>query len=212
MPELQTLGAFAVAAYVFALVPGPAVIYVVTRSIDQGRMAGVVSVLGIASGTLVHVVAATLGLSALLMSSAVAYSVVKYAGASYLIFLGVRTLLRRDEEAVDRAAPAPVPLKRLYRQGIVVAILNPKNALFFLAFLPQFVDPARGPVALQMGLLGILLVLIAAASDCSYALLSGTAANWLKGNTRILRRRRVLSGSVYIGLGISAALTSSQTK
>jgi threonine/homoserine/homoserine lactone efflux protein len=212
VPEPKTLAAFAVAAYVFAVLPGPAVIYIVTRSLNRGRGAGVVSVLGIATGNVIHVIAATLGLSALLMSSAVAFTVVKYAGASYLIFLGLRTLLKRAEDDGHRDAMEMNPLSRLYSQGVLVATLNPKTALFFLAFLPQFIDPSRGPVSLQMALLGLLLVVITALSDGCYALLSGTAGKWIRGNPRFALRRRVLSGTVYIGLGVSAALTGSRTK
>ena len=212
MPEPKTLATFAVAAYVFAVLPGPAVIYIVTRSIDQGRSGGIVSVLGIATGNVVHVIAATLGLSALLMSSAVAFTAVKYVGASYLILLGLRTLLNRDEDGGHRETSFPSPLTHLYSQGVLVATLNPKTALFFLAFLPQFIDPSRGPVALQMALLGVLLVAITALSDTCYALLSGTAGRWFRRNPRFALRRRLLSGTVYIGLGVSAALTGSRTR
>ncbi len=211
MPEAKTLVTFAAAAYLFALFPGPAVLYVVTRSIEQGRVAGVVSVTGIASGNLVHVVAATLGLSALLLTSAAAFTVVKYAGAAYLIYLGIREIVARDgadrrDDAVKHRA-----MSHLYGQGVLVATLNPKTALFFLAFLPQFVDPSKGSAAAQIAFLGILLVVITALSDTSYALLSGIAGNWLRSNARFARKRRVFSGTIYIGLGLSAALTGSRS-
>jgi threonine/homoserine/homoserine lactone efflux protein len=211
VPEAKTLVAFGAAAYVFALFPGPAVLYIVTRSIEQGRLAGVVSVTGIATGNLVHVVAATLGLSALLMSSAAAFTIVKYAGAAYLIYLGIREILKRDKEDRGNGAAQHRGLSHLYGQGVLVATLNPKTALFFLAFLPQFVDPSRGPVTAQIALLGVLLVVITALSDTSYALLSGTVGNWFRGNARIARKRRVFSGTMYIGLGFSAALTGSRS-
>jgi threonine/homoserine/homoserine lactone efflux protein len=211
VPEAKVLVTFAAAAYVFALFPGPAVLYVVTRSIEQGRIAGVVSVAGIASGNLVHVVAATLGLSPVLMSSATAFTVVKYAGAAYLIYLGIREIVDRSEEdRRDDAAPHR-GRSRLYGQGVLVATLNPKTALFFLAFLPQFVDPSRGSVTGQIALLGILLVVITALSDTTYALLSGTVGSWLRGNARFARKRRAFSGTIYIGLGLSAALTGSRS-
>ncbi len=211
MPEPQTLAAFAVAAYVFAVLPGPAVIYIVIRSIERGRMAGVASVLGIATGNLLHALAATLGLTAVLRSSAIAFAGVRYVGAGYLIYLGIRALADRNDNGIQRRTPNRRPLSRLYAHGVVVATLNPKTALFFLAFLPQFLDPTRGPVTLQMALLGVLLVVITALSDVSYALLSGTAGKWLRGERRFTRRRQVFSGSVYIGLGITAALTGSRT-
>jgi threonine/homoserine/homoserine lactone efflux protein len=154
-----------------------------------------------------HVVAAALGLSALLLSSALAFTVVKYLGAAYLVCLGVRRLLARDE------APAQVrlgrqSLRRIFSQGVLVAALNPKTALFFLAFLPQFVQPARGAVALQFLLLGCLFVLMAIVTDGLYALLAGTAGQWLRGTraVRTLRAERIIVGTVYIGLGVSAAL------
>jgi threonine/homoserine/homoserine lactone efflux protein len=210
VPEPKTIAAFAAAAYVFAVLPGPAVIYVVTRSIDHGRLGGVISVLGIATGNLVHVVAATLGLSALLMSSALAFTAVKYAGAGYLIYLGIRALLDREGEVQEGGTRLVRSASRLYGQGALVATLNPKTALFFLAFLPQFIDPSKGPVPAQVGFLGVLLVVITALSDSCYALVSGTAGNLLRANGRVLRRRRVFGGGIYIGLGVTAALTGSR--
>lgn len=205
MPEPSTLAVFLAAALVLLLTPGPAVLYIVARSIDQGRMAGLVSVLGIAIGTLFHVTAATLGLSALLLSSSLAFSVVKYLGAAYLIYLGLRKLLSREE------APAPeeverTRLTRIFYQGIVVNVLNPKTALFFFAFLPQFVHPGRGSVASQVLVLGVTFAMLAMITDGSYALLAGSAGRWLKGNRRFLKVERYLAGSIYIGLGLTTAL------
>ena len=149
MPAWATLGVFALAALALLAVPGPSVLYIVTQSIRDGRRAGLVSMLGIQTGALVHVTAAALGLSALLVSSATAFDAVKFAGAAYLIYLGARRLLGRDEP--DLTDPREqVELRRLYTQGIVVNVLNPKTALFFFALLPQFVDPARGPVFVQV--------------------------------------------------------------
>jgi threonine/homoserine/homoserine lactone efflux protein len=206
MPSSETLAVFSVAALLFAVVPGPAVIYVVTRSVSQGRGAGVVSALGIETGNLVHVVAATLGLSAVLASSAVAYSVVKYLGAAYLVYLGVRTLL--DRHSSDRPTTAVHrSLRHLYGQGVVVAILNPKTALFFLAFLPQFVEPGSSSVAMQVVILGVVLTAITAATDTCWALLAGTAAGWLRATPRRVQRQRIATGGIYVGLGLAAALT-----
>jgi threonine/homoserine/homoserine lactone efflux protein len=204
MPALQTLIVFAAAAVVFAVIPGPAVFYVVTRSVAQGRTAGLASAAAIEVGNLVHVAAAMLGVSALLAASATAFTVVKYAGAAYLVYLGVLALLARGGVAPDDDAP-PQPLRRVVTQGIVVSVLNPKTALFFLAFLPQFVDPSRGPVPLQIGVLGVLLATITWLSDSTYALVTGTAGNWLRGNARVRRAQRLATGGAYITLGAVAA-------
>jgi threonine/homoserine/homoserine lactone efflux protein len=211
MPETQTLLTFAAACVLFAVIPGPAVIYIVTRSVDQGRMAGIASVFGIATGTMVHVPAAALGLSAILVSSATAFTVVKYLGAAYLIYLGIRKILDRDE--VFGAVDAPrQSLARIYRQGALVGVLNPKTALFFLAFLPQFVDPARGSVTVQFVVLGVLLVLISMVSDTCYAMLTGTAGEWLRRTSPSFGRRLAwVSGGIYITLGAGAAISGSRT-
>ena len=205
------LGLFFAAATILLLTPGPAVLYIVARSVHQGRIAGLVSVAGIAVGSLVHVLAATLGLSALLASSAVAYSALRYAGAAYLVFLGLRQLLRR--EPVDAPEDAPEePLRRIFVNGIFVNILNPKTALFFLAFLPQFVDVSRGSVTAQLLALGLLFTVMGMTSDGMYALLAGTARTWLKGNRGFLRVQRYVSGTVYVGLGLAAAFAGTNRK
>jgi threonine/homoserine/homoserine lactone efflux protein len=205
MFNLPNLPVFLMAALVLLLTPGPAVLYIVARSLDQGRLAGLVSVLGIEVGNSVHVLAAAVGLSAVLLSSALAFSIVKYLGAAYLIYLGLRRILTRD--AVQPAAGLQrQSLRRIFRQGVIVAILNPKTALFFLAFLPQFVDPSKGPVTAQLLTLGCLFVLMAIVTDSLYALLAGTAGQWLKGTRSFARAERYVVGSVYIGLGVTAAL------
>jgi threonine/homoserine/homoserine lactone efflux protein len=163
------------------------------------------SALGIESGNLVHVAAAALGLSAVLASSALAFTALKYVGAAYLVYLGVRQLLQRGESHTS-LEPQPAHLRSLFVNGTLVAVLNPKTALFFVAFLPQFVDPARGPVVVQIAVLGVLLVGITTISDLVYALVSGTAGGWLRASARVRRVRRYLSGGVYLSLGISAAL------
>jgi threonine/homoserine/homoserine lactone efflux protein len=206
MVHLTNFPVFLLAALVLLLTPGPAVLYIIARSMDQGRLAGFVSVLSIESGNSVHVLAATLGLSAILMSSALAFSIVKYLGAAYLIYLGIRRLLARDQ-AHEIARVQPQSLRRIYSQGVLVATLNPKTALFFLAFLPQFVDPSAGSVALQLLMLGGTFVAMAIVTDSMYALLASTAGGWLKRNQSFLRADRYLVGSVYIGLGVTAALS-----
>ena len=210
MPEPTTLAAFVVAAVVLLLAPGPAVLFVVARSIEQGRRAGLASVAGGSLGNLVHVGAATFGLSALLASSATAFSVVKYAGAAYLLYLGLRTLLTRETEAA--AVAPPQPLRRVFSQAMLVYALNPKTALFFLAFLPQFTDPARGPIAPQLFFLGSLFVLLALVTDSVYAVLAGSLAGWLRGNVRVRRGQRYVAGGVYLALGAATALGGDHRK
>jgi threonine/homoserine/homoserine lactone efflux protein len=206
LPDPGTLAVFAAAALALLVIPGPAVLYIVTQSMQQGRKAGLVSMLGVQTGGLVHVLAAALGLSALLVSSAVAFNVVKFAGAAYLIFLGVKKLLSRERFETTSERP-PRRLDRLYRQGIVVNVLNPKTALFFFAFLPQFVDVDAGSVGLQILLLGVLFLVLATLSDGAYAIAAGTASGWLRRNPRFLRAERWISGTVLVGLGVTAALS-----
>jgi threonine/homoserine/homoserine lactone efflux protein len=203
------LSIFLLATLILLLTPGPAVLYIVARSMDQGRLAGFVSVLSIETGNFVHVLAATLGLSAILVSSALVFSIVKYLGAAYLIYLGVRRLLAR--EAVHQPATFQRQrLKRIFRQGVLVAILNPKTALFFFAFLPQFVDSSKGAFTLQLLTLGCMFVSMAIVTDSLYALLAGTVGQWLKGTRSFLRVERYLVGTVYIGLGLMAALSDTK--
>ena len=203
MPSLGTLALFSVAAIALAVVPGPAVTYIVTQSVDKGRRAGLVSALGVASGGLVHVAAATIGLSALIASSATAFTAVKLTGAAYLIVVGIRRIRSRDDG--DAPDTLPAPLQKLYVQGVVVNVLNPKTALFFLAFLPQFVDPHRGSVALQVGTLGCLFAAIALTSDAVYALAADALAGRLRRNGGAARLRRYVSGGIFVALGVSAA-------
>jgi threonine/homoserine/homoserine lactone efflux protein len=211
MLSTSTIAVFLAAAGALLLIPGPAVLFIVARGIDQGRRAALASALGVEVGSLVHISAATLGLSALLVSSATAFSVVKYAGAAYLIFLGLRTLLTRNHVAGD-VQVVPRSLRSLFAQGAVVNILNPKTALFFFAFLPQFVDPSRGSVALQTLMLGCMFVGLAFCTDFSYALLAGTAGGWLKGNLGFVRAQRYFAGTVYLALGVATAFTGARKK
>ena len=200
------LAVFVGAALVMLLTPGPAVLYIVTRSIEQGRAAGLVSVLGICTGTLVHVAAATLGLSALLVSSAAAFTTVKYLGAAYLIVLGIQTLAKRGA-ASTAAHVERVGLRRVFIQGVVVNILNPHTAVFFFAFLPQFVSPARSRVPLQMLTLGLLFIALATATDAAWAIAAGTAGDWIKRHPRFTRGQRYVTGGALIGLGAATALS-----
>ena len=207
MLEPGALAVFCAAALALLVVPGPSVLYIVAQAIDGGRKAGLVSMLGIQTGGLVHVLAAAVGLSALVASSAVAFDTIKYAGAAYLIVMGLRTLLRRVEP-VEAAPPRERPLSHRYGQGVLVNVLNPKTGLFFLAFLPQFVDRGAGHVGLQVLGLGLLFLALAVLSDGAWALAAGTAGSWLRGHRGFLRARRYVSGTVFVGLGVLAALTS----
>lgn len=209
MPDGQTATVFVIAALVLLVTPGPAVLYIVTRSIDQGRTAGIVSVLGVQVGTLLHVVAAALGVSALLASSALAFTIVKYLGAAYLLYLGARKLLGHDQFHGLQVS-GPRGLGRHFSQGVVVNLLNPKTALFFFAFLPQFVDPSKGAVRAQILFLGAIFVALGTCTDGLYAVLAGTMGHWLRGNMRFVRAQRYVAGSIYIGLGVTAALSGAQ--
>jgi threonine/homoserine/homoserine lactone efflux protein len=193
------------------VIPGPAVLYIVAQSIEHGRSAGLVSMLGVQVGALVHVAAAALGLSALLVQSAVAFEVVKYAGAAYLIFLGLRKLLARERFETTGERP-PRRLNRLFAQGVVVNVLNPKAALFFFAFLPQFVDVSAGSVGLQIALLGLVFILVAIVSDGLYAVAAGTASDRLRESRAFVRAERWVSGTVLVALGVTAAFSGPRQK
>jgi threonine/homoserine/homoserine lactone efflux protein len=203
MPSGTTFLLFCAAALALIVVPGPAVTYVVAQSLDKGRRAGLVSAMGIACGGLVHVAAAVAGLSALIASSASAFTVVKLVGAAYLIVIGLWHLAGRGEG--DAEAPQHVAARRLFWQGALVNALNPKTALFFLAFLPQFVDPGRGPVALQAAVLGAVFVVLATVSDSTYAVITAAVADRVRGSSRARQVRHYLSGSIFVALGVTAA-------
>ena len=211
MLDTSHLVLFLVACVVMLIIPGPAVLYIISRSINEGRKAGLISVAGLAVGTLVHVTGAALGLSALLVASAFAFSAVKYLGAAYLIFLGVRKIMEKNKPQEAQTAE-PQGFSRTFVQGIIVNILNPKTALFFLAFLPQFVDPSRGSVPMQMIALGLLFVFLSLFTDSGYVLLSGFAGGWLKGSKLFSRFENYCVGSVYIGLGLGTAFAGFRRK
>jgi threonine/homoserine/homoserine lactone efflux protein len=200
-PDSTALWVFAGAALALLAIPGPAVLYIVVQSAEQGRRVGLAAVAGVHLGTLVHVAAASAGLSAIIVASAVAFSVVKYAGAAYLIFVGVKRLLGRDEVIEDEVPTRS--LRSAFTRGAIVNVLNPKTALFFLAFLPQFIDADRGAVWSQALVLGLVFVALGIVSDSLYAVAAGTIGG-------LIRRRRTAlrygSGLVFIGLGTAAAL------
>ncbi len=211
MLDWSKLSLFISVTLILVFMPGPNTLYIIARSIQQGRRAGVVSSFGVQVGSLVHIAAAAFGLSALLLSSALAFSVVKYAGAAYLIYLGLKTLLTKERmgqgQEVKRAS-----LRRVFYQGVVVNLLNPKTALFFFAFLPQFIDVARGRVIMQIISLGAILVILGTLSDMMYALAAGSIGSWLRGNLRFLRAQRYFAGSIYLGLGAATALGGAHNK
>jgi threonine/homoserine/homoserine lactone efflux protein len=207
MPDGSTLLLFAGASLALLALPGPAVIYVVTRSLDHGRAAGIVSMLGVETGTFAYALAAAAGLTGLIAASVTAFTVVKYVGAAYLVYLGVRKLLERPEERQELLVAGR---SRLFLNGALVQLLNPKIAIFFVAFLPQFVHSSRGPVAFQILVLGTIFTLLAILSDGAYVLLAGAVGGWLRTGRRTRSWLARFSGGVYIGLGLTAALSGSR--
>jgi threonine/homoserine/homoserine lactone efflux protein len=205
VPSLSAVELFAVAAFALIIIPGPAVLYIVSQSVGQGRAGGLAAVLGVEIGAFVHVAGAALGVSAILASSATAFSVLKLAGGAYLIVLGIRRLLERDSES-QLVTGRTRPLGAIFRQGVIVNALNPKTALFFLAFLPQFVDPDKGHVGLQAAVLGVVWVLIATVCDAVWAIGSGSLVGLLRASARARQIERRASGGILIGLGVLATL------
>ena len=207
MPSLSAYALFIATAIALLAIPGPAVLYVVTRSIEMGRAGGIASVAGITTGTFVYVSLATAGLSSLILAPKPVFDAVKYVGAAYLIFLGIRRLLTRtaDEAEVERA---PRTLRRAYTQGVVVNLTNPKTIVFIFAFLPQFVNTGAQHVWLQVLVLGLTFVCLGFTSDCIWAFVAGTVADRLRGSRAIARFQRWFGGSILVGLGIAAAVWS----
>jgi threonine/homoserine/homoserine lactone efflux protein len=206
MPPLHLLSEFALASIVLLVIPGPAVIYILNRSVVDGRRVGLAAVCGLEIGNFMHVIAATAGLSAVLATSATAFTFVKWLGAGYLIYVGIHTLIRKPTEL--NASIAPTSLRRSFVQGVVVNTLNPKVALFFLSFLPQFIDTSRGSPALQSLIFGTIFVLLGFLSDGAYAIVaSGLRDALLRGRT-LPFIRRYISGIVFIALGVVAGSTT----
>jgi len=197
-------------------------LYVLGRSLGQGRKAGVVSALGIFAGCLVHIAAAALGLAALLQASAIAYNVIRYAGVAYLLYLGARMLLGRNsslnpgpsvspnKDARNAlslgASPPPASLSRIFTQGVITNVLNPKVAMFFVAFLPQFVNGARGSVVFQIAVLGLIFDAGGTLVNIGVAFFAGHIGNRLRQSARAARLQRWVTGSIFIGLGIRLGL------
>ncbi|HCS61614.1 MAG TPA: RhtB family transporter [Microbacterium sp.] len=207
MPTAVTMLGFCVATLVILVVPGPSVMYVVARSIAQGRRAGLYSMLGLEVGALLHVAGAAVGLGALLASSELAFTMLRYAGAAYLFYLGVRQFRVRHERLDKPAQPtSSASLLRLFRDGVLVDLLNPKTALFFVAFLPQFVDVGQGAAAIQVVVLGLCFVFLAALCDTAYALVAGQLGARIRNSHRAQRRIDQASAGVYICLAGAAVL------
>ena len=212
MPDAAHLIAFALAATTIALIPGPAVLYVLARSLRGGRAEGLRSTAGTGVGGLLHVVAAAAGLSAIIATSATAFTVVKYLGAAYLIWLGCRALLSRDHGAPPGEARELAPAtSNALRQGVLTEVLNPKTALFFLTFLPQFCQPENGPVAVQVLVLGTVSVALNTLVDVAVAFAAGTISRRLRERPGMWRRQQVATGSMLVGLGAYAALAGHRT-
>jgi len=209
LPPWPLLAAFCIASIVLAVTPGPAVFYILTRALAQGRRAGLASVAGVALGNLGNALGAAIGLAALFAVSSLAFTVVKYAGAAYLVYLGVKAL-RASDTATVAAAPAAIDARAIFRDGFLVALLNPKTAIFFAAFLPQFMSPNGSALGQSMGL-GATFVLIASVTDTAYALGASALAPMLRRARGIGALGRYLSASAFVGLGIFTAVSGSRS-
>jgi threonine/homoserine/homoserine lactone efflux protein len=202
MPEI---GLFIVAATLLALAPGPDVVYVLARAVSQGRKAGMAAALGFASGCLFHTVLAAAGIAALIRSSPLAFEIVRYAGAAYLVWIGVQALRHRTAFPVEGASDAKA-LGTIYRQSVIGNILNPKVTLFFLAFLPQFVNAQAGSVGLQMAILGALFMAVTVVVFGAVAIFAAMIGDWIRRKPAIGERLNVFAGITFIALGIRVAL------
>jgi len=210
MPELSQLALFLAAAFVLAVTPGPGIFYVAARTLAAGRAEGVASSLGTGLGGLVHVLAGSLGVSAVVLASAELFTALKLLGAAYLVWIGLRTVwtARRDAAGSlrDGAVVTPVGTRRAFREGVMVEALNPKTAAFFLAFLPQFVDPAAGHVAMQFAVLGLLSVVLNTLADVVVAFAAARIRTGAAARPSLIRRLREASGGAMIALGLGLAL------
>jgi threonine/homoserine/homoserine lactone efflux protein len=205
MPDTHSLLLFLAAGLALNFTPGPDMLYVTARGASEGKSAGIVSALGIGAGTLVHITLVALGLAALLAAVPLAYTVVRIGGAAYLVYLGVRALRSRSSLTLQHVEPAS--LRTIFRQGVITNVLNPKVALFFLAFLPQFIDPSRGNPALQVVALGLLFDTTGTIVNLGVALGSSRAAASLRRNTRAADILQKITGALFIGLGVRLAIT-----
>ncbi len=209
----NTLLGFSAASLILLVIPGPGVMYIVTRSATQGRRAGFVSVAGIHLGTVVHIVAAMIGVSAVLAASATAFSIVKFVGAAYLVWLGIESLRNFRKGQVDQATPSLEvrSLGRVFADGVILNVLNPKTAIFFLSFMPQFVDPATAHPVRDVAVLGALFICLGFISDGVYAAAGGWVGGRLRRSQRLQRRKDALAGVTYLGLGAATALSGNRS-
>ena len=210
MIPLTALPLFLLASWALNIAPGPDMLYVLARSANQGRRAGLVSALGIAGGTIIQTTLVALGLAGILAAVPLAYDVVKFVGAGYLIYLGIRALLSRQSKLETPQIEQQTALWRIFAQGVVTNVLNPKVALFFLAFLPQFTSPAYGSVPLQIVILGMLFNASGTLVNIIVALLAGSLGSWLKSHARASRVLNWLTGGIFIGLGVRLAFLQRQ--
>jgi threonine/homoserine/homoserine lactone efflux protein len=203
MPEKTAFFTFLFAALMLNIAPGPDMLYVIGRSVGQGRRAGVVSALGVFVGCWVHILAAAFGIAALLRSSLLAFNLVRYAGAAYLIYLGIRMVVKRTDLSSQQLEPEK--LGSIFRQGAITNMLNPKVAIFFLAFLPQFIDARRGSVILQILFLGLIFNVGGTLVNLAVAYAGGTLGELLRRNQHWARLQQWFTGLVFVGLGLRLA-------
>ncbi|MEZ5175375.1 MAG: LysE family translocator [Acidimicrobiia bacterium] len=210
MPDARTLALFAAASFVLVIIPGPAVIYILTRSISQGRTAGIVSALGVNIGTGVHVLGAAAGLSVVLANSVAMFNAIKWVGVAYLAWIGIRTI-RMDDTVFTTETRDPTALRRVFTEGVIVNMLNPKVAIFILAFLPQFVDTAAANPAAQTIVLGVTLIAVGVVSDSAYAFAGGHLGRLLRRRPHAARTARIGAGATYLALAAVATFTGTRS-
>jgi threonine/homoserine/homoserine lactone efflux protein len=211
MVPLENLAAFALAALALAAVPGPSVLFIIGRSLSLGRAAGLLSVVGNASGVALQVAAVAAGIGALVASSVVAFTIIKFLGAGYLIYLGIQAIRHRNEVTDAAARPAPRTLGRVYGEAVIVGVSNPKSIVFFVAILPQFVDRGIGALPLQLAELGAIFLVFAMTFDSIYAVTAGSARRWFATNPRRMANLGTTGGVLMIGLGGGLALTGNKS-
>jgi len=211
MVPLENLAAFALAALALAALPGPSVLFIIGRSLSLGRAAGLLSVVGNASGMALQVAAVAAGIGALVASSIVAFTIIKFVGAAYLIYLGVQAIRHRNRVTGAGSRATPRTLRQVYGEAVIVGVSNPKSIVFFVAILPQFVSRGSGSVPLQLAELGVVFLLFAVAFDSIWALTAGQARAWFATNPRRMSRLGATGGVLMIGLGGGLALTGNKS-
>jgi len=206
MIDPTTLIAYVAIVLGFVFIPGPATLLTVARATSSGTKVGIATGAGIAAGDIIHTFMAIVGISAIIAASAMLFSIVKYLGAAYLVYLGIQAILARTPSDLAVTRTLPITAQKAFRQAIVAEVLNPKTALFFLAFLPQFVRPENGSAALQLTILGIVFVLLGLLSTVIFAISAGSLGNFLRRNPTVLKWQGKVVGSIYCALGVRLAL------